>query len=59
MAAEQQNTIAAQLAALPNLPMAELWALWDQHFPRRPSHRNRNSAPMVPGINSPASSCQP
>ena len=18
------------------------WALWDQHFPRRPSHRNRN-----------------
>nr|WP_322939437.1 DUF2924 domain-containing protein [Pseudomonas sp. s4] len=32
----------AQLAALPPLPMADLWALWDQHFPRRPSHRNRN-----------------
>ena len=42
MAAEQQHTIAAQLASLPSLPMAELWALWDQHFPRRPSHRNRN-----------------
>ena len=34
--------ISAQLASLPSLPMAELWALWDQHFPRRPSHRNRN-----------------
>jgi hypothetical protein len=22
--------------------MAQLWALWDQHFPRRPSHRNRS-----------------
>ncbi|TFI42118.1 DUF2924 domain-containing protein [Diaphorobacter sp. DS2] len=42
MATEQQHTIAAQLAALPNLPMTDLWALWDQHFPRRPSHRNRN-----------------
>ena len=29
-------SLAAQLAALPNLPMKELWALWDQHFPRRP-----------------------
>ena len=36
------GSISAQLAALPSLPMAELWALWDQHFPRRPSHRNRN-----------------
>ena len=34
--------ISAQLAALPALPMADLWALWDQHFPRRPSHRNRH-----------------
>ena len=42
MAAEQQHTISAQLAALPSLPMPDLWALWDQHFPRRPSHRNRN-----------------
>ncbi len=38
----QTTTIRAQLAALPSLPMAELWALWDQHFPRRPDHRNRN-----------------
>ncbi len=42
MAAEQQHTIAAQLAAMQQMPMADLWALWDQHFPRRPSHRNRN-----------------
>ena len=34
--------VAARLAALPTLPMEELWALWDQHFPRRPSHPNRN-----------------
>lgn len=40
--ADQHASIAAQLAALPSLPMAELWALWDQHFPRRPSHRNRH-----------------
>ncbi len=33
--------VAAQLAALPSLPMAELWALWDAHFPRRPAHPNR------------------
>lgn len=38
----QTTTVRAQLAALPSLPMAELWALWDQHFPRRPDHRNRN-----------------
>jgi len=35
------GTVTAQLAALPSLPMPDLWALWDQHFPRRPSHRNR------------------
>ncbi len=40
--ADQHASIAAQLAALPSMPMAELWALWDQHFPRRPSHRNRH-----------------
>jgi len=38
----QTATVRAQLAALPSLPMAELWALWDQHFPRRPDHRNRS-----------------
>ena len=34
-------TIAAQLAALPQLPQDHLWALWDEHFPRRPSRVNR------------------
>lgn len=32
----------AQLAALPSPPMADFWSLWDQHFPLRPSHRNRS-----------------
>ena len=36
------GTVSAQVAALPALPMAELWALWDQHFPRRPKHINRS-----------------
>ena len=36
------GTVSAQIAALPALPMAELWALWDQHFPRRPKHINRS-----------------
>ena len=31
-----------QIAALPTLPMVDLWTLWDAHFPRRPSHRNRS-----------------
>lgn len=35
-------SVPAQLAALPSMSMPELWALWDQHFPRRPSHPNRN-----------------
>ena len=42
MTINQPATITAQLAALPSLPMPELWALWDQDYPRRPSHRNRN-----------------
>ena len=42
MSGNQTTSVAAQLAALPSLPMKDLWALWDQHFPRRPSHRNRN-----------------
>ena len=36
------GTVSAQIAALPALPMAELWALWDQYFPRRPKHINRS-----------------
>jgi hypothetical protein len=45
---KQKNTgnltppVSAQLAALPSLPMADIWKLWDQHFPRRPNHRNRS-----------------
>ena len=35
-------SVRAQVAALPSLSMPELWALWDQHFPRRPSHPNRS-----------------
>ena len=38
---KSKNSIAAQLAALPNLPMHELWALWDQYFPRRPMRVGR------------------
>ena len=38
----QEQTVAARVAALPRVPMKELWALWDQYFPRRPSHHNRN-----------------
>lgn len=35
-------TLRAQLASLPSMPMADLWTLWDAHFARRPSHRNRS-----------------
>lgn len=37
-----KTAVAAQLAALPSMPMAELWSLWDEHVPRRPGHRNRH-----------------
>jgi hypothetical protein len=36
------STIAAQLAALPTMPMKDLWQLWDNHFPRRPGTWNRD-----------------
>jgi hypothetical protein len=36
------GTVSAQIAALPALPMAKLWALWDSHFSRRPKHANRS-----------------
>lgn len=42
MAAKQANSIAAQLAGLPTMPMKELWVLWDAHFPRRPGTWNRD-----------------
>jgi len=34
-------SLAARVAALPQLPMKDLWALWDKHFPRRPTHHHR------------------
>lgn len=36
-----QSTIADQLAQLPNLPMKNLWALWDEFFDQRPGHHHR------------------
>lgn len=33
--------LTARLASLPSLPMAQLWRLWDEHFPRRPQRVNR------------------
>ncbi len=42
MTDQKPVAVSAQLASLPSLPMADLWALWDQHFPRRSSHCNRN-----------------
>ncbi|HMS05581.1 MAG TPA: DUF2924 domain-containing protein [Burkholderiaceae bacterium] len=38
---ENQSPIAAQIADLGHLPMAELWTLWDRYFERRPPHPNR------------------
>lgn len=37
----QETTVAARVAALPRLPMKELWTLWDNYFPCRPPHHNR------------------
>ena len=34
-------SIAAQLAALPQMPLDGLWTLWDQHFARRPQRVTR------------------
>jgi len=38
----RSSSVAAQLAALPTMPMKNLWALWDAHFPRRPGTWNRD-----------------
>lgn len=35
------NSIVAQIAQLPRLPMENLWALWDEYFERRPGHHHR------------------
>ena len=37
----QANSIVAQIAQLPHLPMKNLWALWDEFFDRRPGHHHR------------------
>jgi len=42
MNAQPQPSIAAQVANLPNLSIAELWTLWDQYFPRRPNKTGRD-----------------
>lgn len=41
MSSSEQVSVAAQVAALSSLPMAELWILWDRYFPRRPGKVNR------------------
>ena len=33
--------ITRQIADLTVIKLPELWALWDSHFPTRPSHPNR------------------
>ncbi|MBS3961756.1 MAG: DUF2924 domain-containing protein [Sandarakinorhabdus sp.] len=38
---EKQAPVAARIAELACLPMAELWAQWDRYFPRRPDYPNR------------------
>ena len=38
---EPQTSMAAQIAALADLPMPELWGLWDRHFRTRPLNPNR------------------
>ena len=39
---QTQTSVAAQVAGLPQLPMQELWSLWDKYFDRRPPHTNRD-----------------
>lgn len=34
-------SISERLAQLPELPMASLWALWDENFDERPNHHHR------------------
>ena len=35
------NSVAIQIVQLPDLPMENLWALWDELFDRRPGHHHR------------------
>ena len=38
---ETKTSVAAHVAALPTLPIKELWAIWDRYFPRRRESPNR------------------
>lgn len=38
---DKHASVAAQIAELHSLPMAELWKVWDRYFPRRPDYPNR------------------
>jgi len=38
---EKEVSVAARIAELGHLPMAQLWVLWDQYFERRPEFPNR------------------
>lgn len=40
-ATANQASIAARIAQLPDLPMDNLWALWDEHFDERPGNHHR------------------
>lgn len=37
----QAPSIAAQVAAIPSLPLKKLWLLWDHYFSYRPTNPNR------------------
>ena len=38
---EKQASVAARIAELSSLPIAELWAVWDRYFTSRPINPNR------------------
>ncbi len=38
---EKQASVAARIAALSSLPIAELWPVWDRYFSSRPINPNR------------------
>ena len=38
---EKQASVAARIAELSSLPIAELWPVWDRYFSSRPINPNR------------------
>ena len=38
---EKQASVAARIAELSRLPIAELWTVWDRYFTSRPINPNR------------------